>query len=382
MTGLRTAEPADLDTLVRHRVLAFHVGPDQARDHVLHNGLEHCRVYEEHGAAVASLLVVPMGQRWGGRSVPCHGIAGVAVPPEHRGRGVATRMMRAWLTEAAAAGVATSALYDASQPLYQQVGYGRAGAHVEHTVPVRVLAGTRDLPVIALDERADGPLMASLYAEQALEHDGWLDRGPYVWHRVFHRHQRPHHAFGVCEGGRVTGYVVYRHTDDNRLALTDLVATTPASNARLLGFLAAHGSILSHVLRWSGPMDPVLGGLEVNAIQSKVELWWMLRLVDLPAAMAHRGFRAEGAADLYIDDADLPSMAGPWRLVVEGGRGRAERGGEGTVRLSAAAAATVYSGLVSPMVLAGRGAAEGPPEALRALGRLFAGPGGSLPDHF
>lgn len=49
--------------------------------------------YACDGAPAASLVRVPVGQRFGGRSVPMLGIAGVAVPPERRGGGLARRLM-------------------------------------------------------------------------------------------------------------------------------------------------------------------------------------------------------------------------------------------------------------------------------------------------
>jgi predicted acetyltransferase len=57
-------------------------------------GYENLRALREGGLA-GGLIVVPMGQYFGGRSVPMTGVAGVGVAPEHRGRGAGTRMMRA-----------------------------------------------------------------------------------------------------------------------------------------------------------------------------------------------------------------------------------------------------------------------------------------------
>ncbi len=42
---------------------------------------------------VGSLRVLPMGQWFGGRSVPMGGIASVVVRPEHRGEGIAGRLL-------------------------------------------------------------------------------------------------------------------------------------------------------------------------------------------------------------------------------------------------------------------------------------------------
>ncbi len=58
------------------------------------------RLLREGGTDVACALRVPMGQFFGGRSVAMMGVAGVAVAPEARGRGLATRVMQEVLREA------------------------------------------------------------------------------------------------------------------------------------------------------------------------------------------------------------------------------------------------------------------------------------------
>ena len=44
---------------------------------------------------VGSLNVIPLGQWFGGRSVPMGGVATVVVRPEHRGEGIAARLLGA-----------------------------------------------------------------------------------------------------------------------------------------------------------------------------------------------------------------------------------------------------------------------------------------------
>ncbi|QKK07609.1 MAG: GNAT family N-acetyltransferase [Planctomycetota bacterium] len=63
------------------------------RDQARHENLRVLR--EADGSVAASLIVIPMGQYYGGKSVEMEGIAGVAVPPEGRGKGAGLRLMRA-----------------------------------------------------------------------------------------------------------------------------------------------------------------------------------------------------------------------------------------------------------------------------------------------
>jgi len=64
-----------------------------------------------NGRVVAGLILIPMGQFFGGRSVPMHGVAGVGVAPEARGQGAAAELMRCALREMPAAGFPISGLY-------------------------------------------------------------------------------------------------------------------------------------------------------------------------------------------------------------------------------------------------------------------------------
>jgi predicted acetyltransferase len=115
------------------------------------------------------------------------------------------------------------------------------------------------------------------------------------------------------------------------------------------------------------------------------ERHWMLRLVDAPAAVAARGFADALQAQVPLEIADdvCPSNAGRWMLVVEGGRGRLERGGSGAVRLGVGALSALYSGWATTALLARTGRLDGGSEADRAaVDRVFAGPLPWMMDEF
>src|SRR5688500_12334263 len=62
------------------------------------------------GTILGNLVLIPMGQFFGGRSVPMTGVAGVGVATEARGRGVATVLMREAMREIRDSGVPISTL--------------------------------------------------------------------------------------------------------------------------------------------------------------------------------------------------------------------------------------------------------------------------------
>src|SRR6266850_4417815 len=78
----------------------------------------HIRVLGEGDEVAAGMIFIPMGQYFGGRSVPMWGVAAVGVAPESRGRGLATELMKRSLEEMHGEGVPIAALYAATQRLY------------------------------------------------------------------------------------------------------------------------------------------------------------------------------------------------------------------------------------------------------------------------
>lgn len=96
----------------------------------------------------------------------------------------------------------------------------------------------------------------------------------------------------------------------------------------------------------------------------------LLRIVDLPGAVAARGWAVDGVATVAVTDDVVPDNAGTWRIVVEGGVGRAERwGGVAASALDIRTFAPLYSGFHSAADLALLGRVDG---ETRPLDRLFA----------
>ena len=90
-------------------------------------GDENLRVARIGGQIVGGLGYYPMGQFFGGRSVPIGGIAGVGVAPHVRGQGVARAMVVDVLRSLRAAATPVSGLYPASLQVYRSCGFEPAG---------------------------------------------------------------------------------------------------------------------------------------------------------------------------------------------------------------------------------------------------------------
>jgi predicted acetyltransferase len=388
----RPAHGGDIERAGALMAESFGFPPANAGPWFDYAGRENIRVFRRAGSVAGALLLVPMGQFWGGRSVRLCGFAGVAVPPWERGRGVATQMMADGLRELRNDGWPLAALYPATQPVYRRVGFEQAGSRFEIRGRLDALPrGDRELPMrpFRLDEL---PAIQRAYSEVACGRAGWLDRGSYVWHRV----QNPRvlqslvtaYGYIVGEPGAVEGYAFLTRAPKSTLRgdvlATDMLARTPRAARRLLTLMSDHAS-MSEELSWhSGPDEPLLLLLREQSFVLQSREAWMIRVVDLERAIAARGYVSGLTASVEIDLVDelFAENAGRWTLEISGGEGRARRGGSGRLRCDARALASMYSGFRNASALAGLGIVQGPPEVLSAADAVFAGQTPSMPDMF
>ncbi|MEO0688144.1 MAG: GNAT family N-acetyltransferase, partial [Cyanobacteria bacterium J06649_11] len=91
-------------------------------------GVENIRFIRQGKDIAGGLVVIPMGQWWGGASVAMTGIGGVGVAPEFRGGGAALSLMEQTIKELYTKDIAISVLYPATQRLYRKVGYEQGGS--------------------------------------------------------------------------------------------------------------------------------------------------------------------------------------------------------------------------------------------------------------
>jgi predicted acetyltransferase len=377
----------ELLALTRIQAWAFGVDAAAARVWLERSGLENVRVARRRGETVGGLIEIPMGQWFGGRSVPMLGIAGVGVAPEARGEKVAISLMLDTLRAARARGFAVSTLYPAAVALYRAAGYELAGSRFLHKAALGVLPRVRgDLRVLPLEPDAASAVEA-LYRTTAAERPGYLDRGPYVWRRVRENRQgEAYPGFGVFGSSGLEGYVYLSlrgPQDQLELVVHDFVATSGAVARRLLALLADHRSTVKSLVIAAAAPSPLLLAPTELLFRTEVAETWMLRVVEPALALASRGYpQLELGVDLELTDHTLPENSGRYRLEVSGGQAHVSRGGTGAVALDERALAALYTGFFSPALLARNASLSGDAAVLARLAALFAGPPPSLCDFF
>lgn len=390
----RRAEPEELEALAPIVGWAFGGGASRALDWLRSAGLPHVRVAKLERRLVGGLVEIPMGQWFGAQSVPTLGLAGVAVAPEARGRAVALGLVRDTLRGARQQGVALSTLYPSTFRLYRKAGYELAGSHCRFTLQLQKLPrAARPRAVEALDDTAQ-PALESLYRDVARRHNGYLDRGAYVWNRVRRPDMEPARCFGVPGGDGLDGYVYLKVVSPRRapleLSVSDFVARTPDALASLLAFIGDHFTTVERASWTGGPSDARLLAVPERVIQANVEDYWMLRLVDVRAALLARGYPPlDVELELHVRDELLPENSGRYLLALQRGAARVQAPGEGAAapsapaaRLSVGALAALYTGFATPWQLAAAGRLEAGEAAQAALASIFAGPAPGLPDFF
>jgi len=235
--------------------------------------------------------------------------------------------------------------------------------------------------------------MRNLYEAQAQLANGWLERSDWYWSRIFR--EAPEQG----AGNRVYAYLLERETSPEgyliysqpevgsrryRLKLHDWVATTPAARRRILCFLADHRSMADAADLYGGPTDPLLLGRDAPLAPTCANHPWMLRIVDVQAALEQRGYAAGVGVELHlgIRDGLLKENERPFVLTVEAGRSAVRVGGEARIMLDVRGLAALFTGHVTPQALKGLGLVEGSDADLAKLGAAFSGPQPWMPERF
>ena len=378
------ATEVDRAALARLLAHCFGFPSEDAPEWFTRAGFENVRAYRDGDALIGGLILVPMGQYFGGRAVATTGIAGVGISPELRGHGEATKMMKEVVREARASGVALSTLYPASVPLYRGVGYARAGARYEIKItPSAAVSRTRELRIEPASP--DDVELRAVYARYASRRPGFLDRGPYVWGRIFKPRKGHIETFKVVSDRGCEGYVALSHKmgeDGSEVTVHDLVALSKRAALRLLDLLAGYGSVAT-TIRWHGAAPDLLtSALPDRRHEITLGEFWMLRICELERALTSRGYAGDGALDLAVEDDVIPENNGRFTLRVRDGRASVERGGEGTFKIDIRGLAALYSGFHDARTLMELGELDTRDDQLGIANALFAGTAPAMSDFF
>jgi predicted acetyltransferase len=191
--------------------------------------------------------------------------------------------------------------------------------------------------------------------------------------------------------GEVAGYVRYKmqmqaNMAESSIDVAECIADETEVMHALWYLVGTSSSIAPHAHIISPPEHPLFLSLtEQEYLEYKDEWRWMTRIIDAPGAIAARGYPAgtRGCVGLRLVDPQCDWNDGRWRLVVEDGDARLERGGNGEIELGIGAFSSLYTGYTSARNLAVAGLLRGGSSAdLGVLDAAFAGPTPWMPDFY
>lgn len=340
-------------------------------------------------------LSVPDGDG-GGTLVPVGGLTWVGVHPDHRRRGLLTAMMRHHFEQTRREGVHLSALHASEPAIYGRHGYGlaslelcvRLGRGTTFTAPhlekdaasLTTRMSTMTDPGTAERRRALELALAPRSVGSIVGDPGFFAELCTVRPEDLRGTEVPRLLF-AGRGGQDLGYAVFRrsHKWDNARpgAAVDVHAlhATPAARLALMRRLVdldLAGSIKINGVAQDDPLFSwVAGPRGTGNVDTYDSLW--VRLVDLPEALAARGYEADGNVVVEVLDEAAPWNAGRWRIQVKEGAADVTRtDDDAEVSLPVAALGAAYLG-GSNLAAMWRGGliAEHRPGAVRELWRTF-----------
>ena len=365
----------------------FLASPDEEQGWVKRMGVENVRVIREEKEIVGGLVMIPMGQWWGGATVPMTGIAGVGIAPESRGSGAALSLMQQAIRELYVNDVPISVLYPATQRLYRKVGYEQGGSFCSWEIPAQsIQIKEQPLPIKSL--ALDSTIFYELYTKQAKNINGYLNRNQTIWNRIIQPSDKEvFSGYIIGSTEKPEGYIIisqYSQDSDNILSVVDWVTLTNAATKTFWSFLSNHRSQIDKI-RWrSSAIDSLMFILPEQTAKNRFIQRWMLRIINVEKALSSRDYYPGIETELHLEITEdlIAENNGKFVLSIAKGCGKIIKGGKGELKLDIRGLAPLYTGLFSPQQLQLAGKLDGTEQAISTATQIFAGTSPWMMDFF
>jgi predicted acetyltransferase len=391
---IRTLDPDDLDQIADLMAHAFGGPRPELTAESASIAAEDTIAAYRNDRLVGSTGFHRFAQWFGGRAVPCGGVAAVTVMPDQRGSGLARRMLAETATAMRAAGQPISALYPTTASLYRSVGYEVAGWWGQRAVAIGDLP--RPSGDVAWDpvEPSD-PALPALAATSIAGRDGWIMPPPRWWSAWAHRRTAKGATTWTWLGrrdGEPVAFLSYGLVEGADRAMYDvdvnmILGIDGPALADALAFVGAHGTTGDRA-RTTLPGSLLARHVrQASRIPTREDWPWMVRILDVPGALAARGWPAGLALEVDLrvtppTHAPDDPVAGDWSLSIADGVGACGAGGSGAVEIAVTDLAALYTGHLDPAQLVAEGRLTGASSSqVSALRAAFAG-SPSLPMFF
>jgi predicted acetyltransferase len=324
---------------------------------------ERMHVAVEDGEVVASAgaftfeLTVP-----GTRSVAAQGVTVVGVLPTRRRQGLLRRLVAVQLDDARARREPVAILWASETTIYSRFGYGIASELASVRADPRAVELVTDEPAglrsDIVEHAAAVRRIPPIYERARRSLPGMVSRDAAWWEhrRLADDPAIPDAMLRVLvgdEGGHRAYALLRIHASwaegrpQHELEVIEALGEDDAWTLEAWRFLLGIDLIRALEAELMPVDHPVyLAVRDPRALHREVRDGLWLRMVDVPAAIAARGYTADDSLIVEVADAGAPDNAGTWRIEASGGEGRAVRSDASPdLRLDAADLGAAYLGV-------------------------------------
>jgi predicted acetyltransferase len=350
---------------------------------------------------VASFATIPFNMRAMGQAIPMGGITTVGTLPEYRRQGILRTLMTRSLQMMREQQRPVTSLWASQAAIYQRYGFSLASVmrrYAIDTVDIGFSDGDSGSCRVTRENVADCfDDIKACYATFAAERMCYLHRASTLWQRTILEAEGDgpvHVAVARNDDGVIQGYLVYtmragrvsHPARSQDLKIRDLAWQNADAYRSLWQFVSRH-DLVGKVSWDSAPQDdPAMELFMEPRLLNVVDtegLWF--RIVDVPPALAGRGYACDGELVIEVaDDGLAPWNVGRWHLTVTNGVGAVDQtDATPDITVSVKALASLYTGYRTATALNAWDLLEGDTAAVVIANQLFQtyhAP--HCPDHF
>lgn len=317
---------------------------------------------------VAQMIDREYDSFYGGVALPTSGIAAVAVAVEHRGRGVLTPLFASTLVHARERGAVISTLFPTAPRIYRRFGYELIADYDTVELPTAVLpASTGEAMRTRRATASDFDAIRRVYDAWASGQNGPLTRRGPSFTTAGEEFIASFTGVTVAVGADdvVRGFASWDrgqgYGDKAVLEVSDLLAADASGYRALLAAMRSFASVTPRV-RIDTSGDDVIR-LFVDSTDWRVvsSSPYMLKVIDVGAALSLRGYPPDFAAELSFALAEdfLAENDGSYVLEIADGRGACRRVGTAERTFTPRGLAMMFAGTQSSANLRSAGHLSG-----------------------
>lgn len=332
---IRPVTPEETGQLQALFANAFRIGLQTAQGWTAEMDLSTTRAFVGDGRVLSVIRILPYSICIGGKTMPMAGIGGVATWADQQGKGYAGKLMAYSIGEMRRLGYPVSVLYPFSYRYYGKFGWELGGCQISYedfqqcdAPAVRQSGGVR-----AALTPEDFGAVRRIYEQATQTYNGLMRRDDRMWSEYFREAAGDHaqlYLLSCTESGAEEGFFWCKDRplpDGGFETITYPLCASHSGLRQMFGFLAA---LPTNVRRQKivAPAWPSLWPFfREPFVHTRLRASFQVRVIDVEAACAARGWASEAAGSVVFSLADehAPWNQGTWRLTVENGEARVER---------------------------------------------------------